>query len=477
MTYKKLNNSLFFQGLKLNSFLAIFTTILKFLSVFFLVYYLSPNEIGVYGIALALFGILSLINSLGFSSYLVHKEKITEEELWTTNSIRSFTFLVVSVFMFLFSQEFSNIFGDSRIEPLIKLLSLVNIIRIFSFAPATMLYKNLKFKTRTLILSIKSLTEASSLIIFLTLGYSYYSPVFAILASEIFGLIAFNFFNPLIPKFIIKITIFKSLLSYGYGLFLSKIVEMTFSLDRLVIGYYFGLEILGIYIIAIRIPNIIVSLIQIVNEQVLFISLSSLKENSEMNLLMNKYFLLFCTLALPSTLGIISISDSLVLLIFGKEWQMSIILMQIFSFCILSSPLLSILKIYLRSSGDTIYLFYSTLFQAIIQLLGLSVSVYFLTIEGIIATIVISQLLSTIYLFINIKNISISKSSVNIFFKIFFASLSMFLAIIFYSFFYYNLSYLFLLCEIILGIIVFCSLIYFSLGYKSITKLFQIIDS
>jgi O-antigen/teichoic acid export membrane protein len=109
---------------------------------------LSPIEFGILGLAILSINVLNVFSETGIEPALIQKKRIDRAELdtaWTIGLIRG---LVLFCILFMSSGWFASFFGNSTLEPVLKLMAVGFIIGGFVNIGLIFFQKELSFKKK-----------------------------------------------------------------------------------------------------------------------------------------------------------------------------------------------------------------------------------------------------------------------------------------------------------------------------------------
>lgn len=280
-------------------------------------------------------GFTDLFTDMGFTSAILHKQNITKKEY---ASLYWFN-IVFSIFLygmlFLISPYISDFYNEPKLKMLIPLLGLNVVISAVGRIFKTMESKHLKFKEITI---FEIIAACFSLIfsIFLAIdGYGVLALVYSVLLQYIIQNILYFIFGirkyGLLRHFRLMET--RPFLKIGIFQVGGQVVNyFNRDLDILIVGKFFGQEILGGYSLA---KQLVYRPTQILNP--IFTKVAGpilAKMQTDINLLKVNYlkFLNYImTINLPVYLGLIIFAPYIVALLYGRDYGNIVGLVRILS--------------------------------------------------------------------------------------------------------------------------------------------------
>jgi len=323
----------FFQGIQWNSGSQIYKQIWMTSIVIFLSRFLSPEDFGLVGITMVYLQFLNIFLTTGFESSIIQKEILSEIEIssiFWINTILGLLFFFVSA---LISPFISIFYNDSRLTLIIIVSSIIFIFNGFSVIQRGLLFKNFNFKKVSIIEAISITISGVIAGIAAINDLKYWSLVIQQICIVVFSSVGFWFISAWRPKLIIKFNSLKHLLSYNFHVTLFNIISyFSEQSDVLIIGKFFGSELLGYYVLANQIIFRPLNQIFLILRRTLFPILSSLQQ--KLSIFQETYN--------KSIHGLLAIIGPLLIaayfsapwffpIIFGDKWMTTIPIFQVFS--------------------------------------------------------------------------------------------------------------------------------------------------
>jgi O-antigen/teichoic acid export membrane protein len=337
-------------------------------------------------------GFFQTIENFGISQAIIRRDTIDKQEASSLFFLNIFMAFASGLLIFFSSPFIANIFSLPDLIFYVKVVSLLVIIGGPAHLFRAFLEKNLLFKELSLI------EIASNLILFITIsallftGFGVLGVIYGYLAAGIFSAAAITILC-IKNKFVRisfwfsfkKIIPFLTFGSYAFGRELTTF--FTHRADEIIIGLFLSPEVLGFYYFG---KNMLERMRQIITStygKILYPALARLhKDNARLSkayAAISKYIAL---LTFPVFTGIAVTAHLFVPLIFGSQWNESILVFQVFSIALIFNFL---------SAGLAISVFYSVnkpgepffidLFASILYITAL----YIFTRQGIVVVLAI----------------------------------------------------------------------------------------
>ena len=246
------------QGTAVRYLIFFSSKLLLFASTAILARLLTRDDFGVVGFAITTINFLDVLSSLGVGPALIYQpasDRTSSTAFWA-NLIIS---LVIFCLAWLIAPLAALYFRDPRATDVIRILSLSYPIMAVGDTYGTLLSKQLSFNRTFLPEFLRAMTKGLSSIGFALAGFGAWSLIIGQVCGEAMATVVYFFSLKWRPTFILDKTILKALLDYGLKYVGADIVSIVLlNLDYLLVGRYLGVEALGVYTLAFRLPDLLV---------------------------------------------------------------------------------------------------------------------------------------------------------------------------------------------------------------------------
>ncbi len=363
-----------FKGIGWVGSLRLLTRVISFFQIIIMARLLSPEQFGMFGIAVLVTALLEVITETGVNVILIQEKNSIEKFLssaWIVSIVRG---VVIASIIILSASFVSDFFRSSESFPLLQLISLVPFLRGF-INPATVKFqKNLEFN--------KELWYRLSIVIFDAIVTIFFGIITRNAICLVFGLIAgvvlelflsFIIIRPLPRLEFHKNYLFK-LFHSGKWITLSGIFNYLYhNADNITVGRILGTSSLGLYEMAYNISMLPITEISDVVSKVTFPLYSIISDDRlRLRRAFVKTISLVAFLTIPFGIILFIFSTELVNILLGSNWVGIV-------------PALRILVIFgvIRAiSGSTSALFLSVKMQNYVSI------VTFVSMLGLLITII-----------------------------------------------------------------------------------------
>ncbi len=284
---------------------------------------LMPSDFGIISICSVFIGVINLIQGLGFSDFIIKEKEIDHTHLstafWSNMALSTFVFGL----MWIAAPIVAHIYQEPLIGKVLPILGLAVVFNGAGTIQWALLQKEMKFKR---LFKVQVLPLVVSICITLPLAYLGYG-VWSLVAGEVsksfFVNIAYWMVGKWIPRFTFSIEAAKEMMRFGKWIITEKVQEYLYSnLDRIFLGYFGNLSILGIYTIGRQIVFVLYNAINGPIGGIVFPMLS--KMQAEIEKVRSGFFEVSKRVMLvniPVTIAVAVLSFDAVPLLFSNKWQ------------------------------------------------------------------------------------------------------------------------------------------------------------
>lgn len=384
-----------FKGASIIIALTILTTPLGY---FIRVFYAQTMSVEMYGLfysALAMFGILTTYNDLGFGysvAYLVPKFIKQKEfaKAWNVYKydqiIEISTSVIISIILFLLADFLAvNYFKVPIAKNLIYVLTIYFVSNSFLEALTKMFTGLQKEHFYSSIQPVRLFFTLFISIIFAFYGagdilnYAWAWALGYILTSVIFQAIFYTSYHNIINKLIWDKSLFKSMASYALPtLVTTSIYTFINSTDIFYLTLFKGVKDVGIYNVALPIASISNIFISPINNLILpMVSETADKENHKTIYLLNIILKIIPFVSVYFALFIIMFPEQTVSILFGSKWVSLVALpLMIMAGSLIFSTIAGFLTSFVSGLGKVKARFYATILIALINLTFSGLMIY-----------------------------------------------------------------------------------------------------
>lgn len=392
------------KGIAWRSTVDISNLILQIVFTAILARLLTPADFGIVVMALLFIRFIKMMTQIGFGTAIIQSQDITQAQISAIFLIQISIACFISLFCYIAAPLAANFFNQEKLIELIHILTWIVIINSFAF-PQIILQKNMQFGGSSILEMLSMIVSNIIGIIMAFKGYGIWSLVFRQMTQAIIfstGIWIIAKWIPVKPQF----SGIKKLFNFGLYMLGSKIFHyFSQNLAAIIIGKFIGAETLGTFNIAYNLAIVPAQKIQSILTTVLTPTFSQLQNN--ISNLRNTFFISLFTLGIvfiPLMLGLSAISNNLVLILYGEQWQQAGLFLTFLAVVGLLKGIEHLLLSIILATGGAATGFKITVIETLASFPLLILGIYFFDVIGLIIAYIMASLISFILTVIAAQN-------------------------------------------------------------------------
>jgi O-antigen/teichoic acid export membrane protein len=300
-----------------------FTQLLTWASTLIVARLLSPTDYGIVSMATAYLGLVTIASEFGIGTAVITLRELTADQLAQLNSLAVALGVAGFGLSVLLAVPLSRFFHSPQLPMVVVILSLTFVITGFKSVPTSMLQRDLRFKTLSVIDGVRALVLAVATVLFALAGLRYWTLVLGGLLSASVGTI----FTLVVQRARFQRPHWQSLrkaMTMSWHLLVNRVSWYAYSnADFVVAGRVLGQAELGAYTVGWNLANTPIQQITSLVGTVTSALFSAVQTEYTM---LRRYFLnLTEALALvtfPLTIGLALVSHEFVFAVLGgAKWS------------------------------------------------------------------------------------------------------------------------------------------------------------
>lgn len=360
---------------------------------------LSPDDYGLIGIIGIFTAVCSTIINGGFSSALIRKKEITDDDYNTTFIVNLVSSLFLYAILFVSAPLIAKFFNREELIILTRVSTFSMVIGAMAIVQHTRLTKRIDFKTQTKITLTASVVSGVIGISMAIGGFGVWALVVQMMVSQILSTILLWLLNRWTPRLRFSKNSFHELFGFGWKMMISGILDSLWTqLNQVVIAKFYNTATLGQYSRADHYSQLFSSNLTSVIQRVTYPVLSEMQDDKERMVAAYRRVIkqtMFFTFSSMFALG--AIAEPLIHCMIGEKWYEAATYLPLICFIGASYPLHAINLNMLMVQGRSDLFLRLEIIKKIIGLAPLFVGAFF----GIFPMLYASIVLSIICFFLN----------------------------------------------------------------------------
>lgn len=209
---------------------------------------LTLQEAGIYAVALAVVGVLALLQSLGLQAFIVREEVLTEEIQKTAFTVNALLSVVIALGTLAIGYGGAAFLGDPGVRRVLVVVALTPIINIFSFLPAAVLEREGRFREIAIATTAGVIAAAVTTVVLALLGFSYMSAAYSQWASAGVTTVLMVVYGREHARLAVGFASWRRVADFGLQMLaISGISNLGMRVSDILLARMLGLSALGLY--------------------------------------------------------------------------------------------------------------------------------------------------------------------------------------------------------------------------------------
>lgn len=311
--------------------LRLVTRLLAFGRIAILARILVPAQFGLFGVAALALSLLETFTETGINIFLIQLKNDINEYIntaWVVSIVRGF---LISIVIFFSAPLVSGFFGFTDALPLLRLISIVPLIRGFINPSIVKLQKDLKFNQEFKLRAVIYLTDALIVVTVALTTRSAISLIWGLVGSSLLEVVlSFIYMKPR-PTWLIERKKIKQIIERGKWVTGYRIFDYLYqNLDDVIVGKLLGVTPLGLYQVAYKISSLPVSEVADVFSKVTFpIYVKITTDEKRLKKAFLKTAITSSLIMVLMGLTIVIFPREIVLIILGENWLSTVPILRV----------------------------------------------------------------------------------------------------------------------------------------------------
>lgn len=327
--------------------------VLRLAALIVLARLLTPRDYGIVGMATVVTGVFGLFKDAGLSMVTIQRLTMTEQELSTLFWINVAVGAVLGTMLAALAPALVAFYHEPRLFWVTVVLAFGFLLNALGVQHSALLQRHMRFAALAAV-------ETGSLLLSIVLayamairGYGYWALVAMTVAQPCLGSLGFWVVTGWRPGPPARVRGTGSMIRFGGAVTLNSLLQYAaFNADKLLVGRFWGAEVLGIYGRASQLINIPTANL---NNALGDVAISALSRVQDRPAQSKRFFLtaysLVLSLTTPATVACAMHADDIVRVVLGPKWTAAVPLFKLLAPTILTIALINPLTWLLVSSG------------------------------------------------------------------------------------------------------------------------------
>lgn len=313
------------RSLGISALAEVVTFLLSLLSVVVVSRLLTPDEIGVFSVAVSIIGFAHILREFGAGQYLVQLHEITREHLRAAFTVMLMISWSMAALLFTVRYPIAAFYAHEGLAQVLALLTINFLLLPFGSIILATLKREMQFGKVAAVSLTSTCVQVTVTILTAWAGESYLSMAWGSIAGNTITVVLYSLLR---PEYALLLPIRKGLrevLGFGSKSSVTAIAgELGASGPDLIFGRTLGFDAVAFFSRAASLNNMVLAKILAVIRQVYFPAFAKgVREGHDAATLYYQSMALIVGVAAPLIVVLAVMADVTILFLFGAQWQRS----------------------------------------------------------------------------------------------------------------------------------------------------------
>jgi O-antigen/teichoic acid export membrane protein len=297
--------------------------ILRVGSLMILARVLGPREFGLVGMVTAFTGVLDLFRDFGLSAAAIQRKAVTEEQISTLFWVNLLVGAILALLTLASARAVAGFYHEPRLIGVTMVLGVGFLFNATGVQHGAILQREMRFTALAVINTVSLGVGIATAMLGAMAGYGYWALVAMTVTSPLVASIGFWVATGWVPKRPRKRTGIRSMMRFGGTLTLNGLLAyFAYNLDKVLLGRFWGANVLGIYGRAYQLVNIPTANLNSAAGEVAFSALSRLQDDPyRLRNCFLKGYSLVLAMTIPITIACALFANDIVRVLLGPKWD------------------------------------------------------------------------------------------------------------------------------------------------------------
>ncbi len=295
---------------------------------------LTPEEIGVFSVAISLIGFAHLIRNFGIGEYLIQEKNLTPSKTRSAFTLTLLLAWILAAIIYFSRQSVAAFYNEPGIARVFEIITINFILIPFGANSISIMRRNMRFDQIMLINLMSALVGASTGVICALKGMSYLSLAWGAIAGTSITILGAIFYSP--KEFIFRpgFSDLKAVIHYGSFSSINQILQhLSTTAPDIILGKLQNMYSVGIFSRATGTLNIIATILVNGIRPILMPYFAQIdRENKQLDEQYLKLVSIATLIIWPVIILAIFLAPNIISLLYGDQWLEAVPILQILAF-------------------------------------------------------------------------------------------------------------------------------------------------
>lgn len=292
---------------------------------------LSPEEIGIFSVAISLVGFAHLIRNFGIGEYLIQEKNLTRNKIRSAFTLNISLAWILAIIIFFIRGYVADFYHEPGIAKVFEIIAINFLLIPFGANSISLLRRNMRFDQLMLINLMSALVGATTGIICALKGMSYLSLAWAAIAGTCTTILGALFYSPKTSTLFPGFSDIKSIIHYGSFSSINQILQhLSVTAPDIILGKLQDMYTVGIFSRAAGSLNIVLTVLVNGVRPILMPYFAEAYRNNNQ---LNENYLQLLSIAIliiwPTIILTIFLAPQIIHLLYGEQWLEAVPILQI----------------------------------------------------------------------------------------------------------------------------------------------------
>jgi O-antigen/teichoic acid export membrane protein len=284
---------------------------------------LTPEEVGVFMVGLAVVMMTTAFRDFGVSVYLIQEREITPEGVRTAFTVTLMLSLFFAGLLYGLAGPIAAFYREQGLQPVLRIIAIGFLLAPFSAPIVALLRRDMAFDKIALISVVGATVNFVAVVALAALGFGYLSLAWASLLAAIAGVLMAMLYRPEFGMFRPSLVAWRKVLSFGGYSTATALLNIFYDqMPQLVLGRILGFQAVGLYsraLVLCQLPE------RFIHAAVLPVVLPALaaqvRSGSDIKAAYLRAVAYNTALQWPFLACIVLLADPVVMALLGEQWM------------------------------------------------------------------------------------------------------------------------------------------------------------
>jgi O-antigen/teichoic acid export membrane protein len=305
--------------------------IVQFVSVMLIARLLTPEEIGVFSISVAVIALAQTLREFGLGAYIVQERELDRSHIRSAFGVALVLAWTIALLITAASGPLAIFYGREGIRDVLLVLALTFLISPIGLPAQAMLIRELQFGKLYLVQLVSSVIQVAVSITLAALGFGYLSMAWASLVGGLVGITVLSVLKPDLVFMLPSLSAWRRVAAFGgFASGANLVGTIGVNMAELIIGRMLGFSAVAYYSRAMGLLNIFRSTVQ---ATVMSVALPAFADQYRAGIDMRPDYgraaALMTGLAWPFYGVLALLAQPVIRLLYGRQWDEAVVIAQI----------------------------------------------------------------------------------------------------------------------------------------------------